>query len=43
MTESEIGNPAPLLLKVSIVPLVPVTTTVKDEMDEVAGMFALMP
>jgi hypothetical protein len=37
MTESETGNPFPLLSYVWTVPLVEVTTTVKDEIEEVIG------
>jgi hypothetical protein len=43
MTESETGNKAPLLLKVSTVPEVSVTKTVKAEIPVVEGMLAEMP
>jgi hypothetical protein len=41
MTESETGNPPPLLLYVSVMPLVRVMSTVKDEIDVVTGRFEL--
>jgi hypothetical protein len=37
------GNPPPLLLNVSTVPLVSVTSTVKAEIEVLEGRFALMP
>lgn len=43
MMESEIGNPAPLLVKVCVEPPTVFTTTVKDEMEVVDGIFALNP
>jgi hypothetical protein len=43
MTESETGNPAPLLVKVCVEPPTVFTTTVKDEIEVVEGMFTLKP
>jgi hypothetical protein len=40
MTESETGNPFPPLLYVWVRPFEE-TTTVKEEIDEATGMFAL--
>ena len=41
MTESETGNPPPLLLYVWVDPLFEVTTTAKDDMDVATGKFEL--